>query len=342
MYFVQKKFRSDTTIMENSIESITALAESAKFTLNQRAFTLREGETYRNFTEQVFWSVGELLRMNFKGADVEAKARIKTPQSIKKKVQKQAVNFVKQQLQSEKLLDINDFTLYDVYGAKVVVLNISDDFYSSEISIDGFLEKRKKCRQKLIQAQEEANKFPADDKLQEIARLNHVIYSELDTMCQRYVAASMCRFIMNSKDLKTKFGIFTIPERFRNYNMSNEYIAQHITLGSTLLPGWFCEFQFKSCIDYEIARTGPAAHFFRSGKQIVIPNSLDDISEDEVPSYMVYTPEGLYIPSITECKFHYLLPAFTQANPQNKQAPEKLLKLLSEFPENDNGFLKKF
>lgn len=327
--------------MENNNENIKSLVESAKTILMQRAITLRESSPYRNLTEQVLWAVGEEFRINFKGVDTETKARIKTVKSIEKKVNSQAVKFAQQKIQSDTLLDINDFSLYDIYGAKVVVLNVDDNFSSEELVIDGFLAKREKCRKKLLKAQEEANKFPEDSNLQEIARLNHVIYTEVDTNCQRYVASAMCRFIMNNETLKNKFGLFAIPGRFRNHNMSNEYIAQHITLGSSLLPGWFCEFQFKSCLDYEIARNGAAAHLYRDGKQIVIPNSLDDISEDDVPTYMVYTPDGLYIPSLTECKFHYLLPAFTQRNPQNNEDPEKLLKLFSNFSENDTGIFKK-
>ena len=327
--------------MNDNIESITSLAENAKFTLSQRAFTLREGNTYREFTEHVFWEIGELLRITFQGVHTEDKARVKSPKSIRKKVETQAVDFVKKQLISEELLDINEFNLYDVYGAKIVVLDVSDDFFSEELVIDGFLSKRKKCRQKLMKAQEEANKFPDDKNLQEIARLNHVIYDEVNTNCQRYVAATMCRFIMHNKTLKEKFGIYAVPGRFKNHNLSNEYIAQHITLGSTKLPGWYCEFQFKSYKDYEIARTGEAAHLAREGKQIVIPNSLSDINEDEVPRYIVYTPDGLYLPSLTECKYHYLEPAFIQKNSQNNENPEKLTYLFSNFSENESGIWKK-
>ena len=195
--------------MNHNIESVTALSENIKFTLLQRAITLREGNVYRDFTEKVFWEIGELLRINFQGVHKEDKARIKSPKSIRKKVETQAVDFVKEQLASEKLSEINEFTIYDVYGAKIVVLDVSDDFFSKELVIDGFLAKRKKCREKLIKAQEEANKFPDDKNLQEIARLNHVIYDEVNTNCQRYVAASMCRFIMNNKTLKEK-GAITI------------------------------------------------------------------------------------------------------------------------------------
>lgn len=327
--------------MNYNIESLTALSENAKFTLLQKAITQRESEVYQEFTEEVFWEIGKELDIDFQGVQKEYKGRGKSLKSIIQKCESQAMEFAKKQLNSKELLDINDYILYDVYGAKIVVLDVSDNFSSKELVIDGFLSKRKKCREKLMKAQEEANKFPNDKNLQEIARLNHVIYDEVNTNCQRYVSATMCRSTMHSKTLNEKFGIYAVPGRFKNHNLSNEYIAQHTTLGSTKLPGWHCEFQFKSYRDYEIARTGEAAHFSRKGKQIVIPNSLAEISEDEVPRYIVYTPEGLYIPSLTECKFHYLEPAFTQKNSKNNENPEKLARLFSEFSESENGIFRK-
>ena len=327
--------------MNYNIESVTSLSENAKFTLLQKAITLRESKVYQEFNEQVFCEIGKELDIHFQGVQTEYKGRRKSLKSIKEKCKSQAMAFAEKQLESEELLDINDFTLYDVNGAKVVVLDVSDNFFSKELVIDGFLAKRKKCKEKLLRAQEIANKFPDDKNLQEIARLNHVIYDGINTNCQRYVAASMCRFIMHNKTLKEKFGIYVVPGRFKNHNSSNEYIAQHITLASTKLPGWYCEFQFKSYKDYEIARTGEAAHLSRKGKQIVIPNSLSEIIEDDIPRYMVYTPDGIYIPSLTECKFHYLVPAFTQKNSQINEKPEKLSQLFSEFSESDSGILKK-
>lgn len=322
-----------------NVDSIDALTQSSQTALEKRAFTLRDGSKYRNRSQEFLIRSGDLISSNFFGVNFEYKLRIKSPNSTKKKVRKHAITFAQQQVLSDELLDINQFSLFDIYGAKIVILSISDNFFSKHLSIDGFLEKRKKSKKLLEAAALQAKKAPSDDKL-EILRLNHLIYNEIDTMCQRYVADAICEFIINSNELKKEFGIFNMPKRFRNYNNPNEYIAKHITLGSTMLPGWYIELQFKCLEDYEVARTGEAAHLNRDGKSISIPNSLSDIDMNDIPSYMVYTPEGLYLPSPIECAYHHIQPAFLQKKIASEN-PEKLNKLFENFPEDSNGTFKK-
>ena len=316
------------------LDNINSIQKSAEITLSKRAFTLRESPKHRNFTEKVTCKIGDLILSNFFGIDIELKARIKAPESIRAKVKRQSLAYAKEQVStSEDILDINDFGLFDVYGAKVVVLSVSDSFFSKHLCIDGFLEKRKKSRKLCEIADDILAKNPTSEDKIEIARLNRVIYHELDTMCQRYVADAICTFILSNKELSDNFGLYNVAHRFRNYNSKNEYIAKHITLGSTLLPGWYMELQFKSFSDYEVARIGEAAHSDRKGKKIVIPNSLSDVDWDTVQSYLFYTPDGLYIPSKKECLFYKLISACPEES-------KKLLDLFKDFSDLDSGHFK--
>lgn len=323
---------------QNMID-IKDFTESAQITLNQQASMLRESKKYRKLTKSFQVRAGDIVSENFLGASTEFKVRVKSPDSIKKKTLKNARAYAEKQKKSEQILDINDFRLYDIYGGKFVVLSVSDDFSSPHISIDGYLENRKKSRIKLNEALALEKKYPSETN-SKIAELSHIIYNMIDTTCQRAVAQAICTFIINSKELKEEFGIYNIESRFRNYNTANEYIAQHITLGSTKLPGWYIELQFKSLTDYEIARTGEASHLTRDGKAITIPDSLSDINKDAIPEYWVYVPNGLYIPSQTECAFHHLLAAFYQKKGFSEN-PEKLLELFKDFSESNTGTFTK-
>lgn len=318
--------------------NITKIIESAQIALSQNAFMMRDSKIYREYTERFQVFIGNLTSKEFPGVDIELKVRVKSPDSINKKCLKNANSFAEKQINSDEIIPISKYSLYDIYGAKFVVLSVPDNFSSKHICIDGYLENRKKSKEKLNEAITDYEKNPTEANAK-ILDLSHIIYHMIDTTCQRAIAESICNFIINSEDLKKEFGIYNVESRFRNYNTSNEYIAQHITLGSSKLPGWFMEIQFKSITDYEIARTGEASHLTRAGKAISIPTSLSDINLNSIPEYWVYIPNGLYIPSPNECAFHHLLAAFYQRKGFSEN-PEKLLELFKDLSENDIGTFK--
>lgn len=318
--------------------NITELTQSAQITLSQNAFTMRDSKIYRAYTERFQVFVGNLIYQEFPGITTELKVRVKSPKSISKKISKNSKLYAKEQINSDSIIDISKYSLYDIYGAKFVVLSVEDTFCSKHICIDGYLENRKKSRKKLNEAIATYENNPTETN-SKIVELSHIIYHMIDTACQRALAEAICNFIINSKELQEEFGIYNIESRFRNYNTSNEYIAQHITLGSTKLSGWFIEIQFKSITDYEIARTGEASHLTRDGKSITIPNSLSDIDPDSIPEYWVYVPNGLFIPSKKECAFHHLLAAFYQKKGFSEN-PKKLMELFKDFSESDIGTFK--
>ena len=257
------------------MSNINNLFNSAKTTIEQRAKNLKNSPTYREFTQKFIVALGNTVLKEFSGIDIELKARVKSDKSIKNKIEKNSSDYARKQTQSDILIDINDYSLFDIYGGKLVILNVSDEFKSKHLSIDGFIMKRQKALSLTEKAKAGANSN--DLQSREISRLNSVIFQEIDAMCQRYVSDAICKFIMGDNALRNEFGIYSLDSRYRDYNMSNEYIAKHITLGSSKLPGWYLELQFKSLIDYEIARTGEAAHINRDGKDIEIPNSLDEV-----------------------------------------------------------------
>ena len=315
-------------------DNIDPIFESAKIYFLEKAIILRESEKYRKFTEEFLCKVGDLILSNFHGISIEFKARIKSVDSTNKKIEKNAQDYLRKQVSSEEVIDLNDFNLFDIYGGKVVVFSVSDDFYSDFITIDGFLRKKKKCKDYLKVAKEDYNNSPDSADKKEILRLNHIIYREVDSMIQRYVSDAICDFVIHDPTLKKEFGLYTINSRMREYNNSNEYIAKHITLASENLKGWYMELQFKSLRDYEIARTGDAAHHKRNNKNIAIPTSIYEVNEDSIPSYMVYVPKGtLYIPTFFESLYHYLEPVCT---------PDTLKKLFRDMPDDQTGSFKKF
>lgn len=322
------------------MSNINNLFNSAKTTIEQRAKNLKNSPTYREFTQKFIVALGNTVLKEFSGIDIELKARVKSDKSIKNKIEKNSSDYARKQTQSDILIDINDYSLFDIYGGKLVILNVSDEFKSKHLSIDGFIMKRQKALSLTEKAKAGANSN--DLQSREISRLNSVIFQEIDAMCQRYVSDAICKFIMGDNALRNEFGIYSLDSRYRDYNMSNEYIAKHITLGSSKLPGWYLELQFKSLIDYEIARTGEAAHINRDGKDIEIPNSLDEVDFSSVPEYIIYAEKNmLYIPSKKKCLFHYLEPAFYQRKSQAKN-PEVLTELFKNFSDDDGGTFKTF
>lgn len=322
------------------MSNINDLFNSAKTTIEQRAKNLKNSPTYREFTQKFIVALGNTVLNEFSGIDIELKARVKSDRSIKNKIEKNSNDYARKQSQSDILIDINNYSIFDIYGGKFVVLNVSDDFKSKHLSMDGFIKKRQKSLILAEKAKEKAN--PNDLQSLEISRLNSIIFQEIDAMCQRYVSDAICKFILEDITLRNKFGIFSLDSRYRDYNMSNEYIAKHITLGSSKLPGWYLELQFKSLIDYEIARTGEAAHINRDGKNIEIPNSLDEVDFSSIPEYLIYAKKDtLYIPSKKECVFHYLEPAFYQKKADSKD-PIILTELFKTFSEDDNGTFRIF
>lgn len=322
------------------MSNINELFNSAKTTIEQRAKNLKNSPTYREFTQKFIVALGNTVLNEFSGIDIELKARVKSDTSIINKIEKNSSYYARKQSQSDILIDINNFSLFDIYGGKLVVLNVSDDFKSKHLSIDGFIKKRQKYLISAEKAREAAN--PNDLQSLEMSRLSSIIFQEIDAMCQRYVSDAICKFIMDDATLRNKFGIYSLDSRYRDYNMSNEYIAKHITLGSSKLPGWYLELQFKSLSDYEIARTGEAAHITRSGKNIEIPNSLDDVDFSSIPEYIIYAKKDtLYIPSIKECIFHYLEPAFYQRK-ANAKDPRILKSLFKDFSADDGGIFREF
>lgn len=314
--------------------NIDSIFERARIALSRSAYTLRESEQYRSFTERFLCSSGDLILSNFHGIDIEYKARVKSPESTKNKIKKHALEYAQRQASSKTLVNMNEFNLYDIYGGKIVVISLSDNFYSKFITIDGFLSKRKKYRDCLAEAKANAAKFPKSEDKKEIVRLNHIIYREFDSMCQRYVSDAICDFIIHNPTLKKEFGLSIINNRIRKFNNKNEYIARHITLTSNKLPGWYMELQFKNLADYQVARTGDAAHYMRDGKSIDIPSSLEEINENTIPEYMVYVPEGrIYIPTMMERLYHHLEPVTDS---------KTLAKLFINMPDDQTGTFKKF
>lgn len=320
--------------------NINNLFNSAKTTIEQRAKNLKNSPTYREFTQNFIVAFGNIVLKEFSGIDIELKARVKSDKSIRNKIEKNSNVYARKQSQSDILIDINNFSIFDVYGGKLVILNVSDDFNSKHLSIAGFIKKRQKSLILAEKAKEKAN--PNDLQSLEISRLNSIIFQEIDAMCQRYVSDAICKFIMEDETLCNKFGIYSLDSRYRDYNMENEYIAKHLTLGSHKLPGWYLELQFKSLIDYEIARTGEAAHISRDGKDIEIPNSLDEVDFSSIPEYIIYAEKDtLYIPSKKECVFHYLEPAFYQRKADSKDS-KILTELFKNFSEDDSGTFRNF
>lgn len=62
---------------------------------------------------------------------------------------------------------------------------------------------------------------------------------------------------------------------------------------------------------YTIARTGRASHDGRTDKELTPPDSIDDISEDELAHYVVYKGNGfLHVAGTFENAYHKYQPIF--------------------------------
>lgn len=133
-------------------------------------------------------------------------------------------------------------------------------------------------------------------------------YEKDNYLCKLYVSNAIHDFIINDEYLKDAFGIRTVEHRNKTFNTEQEYIAQHITLESTKLPGWCMEMQFKTSEDYTAARNGPAAHYNRKEKDRELPPNFDfdKIDYSVLPHYFIYIdPETIYEAGDFENAYHY-------------------------------------
>ena len=154
---------------------------------------------------------------------------------------------------------------------------------------------------------------------------------------QMYISKNILEFLLNDSKRLKQLEITNIPERRKSFNTTVGYVAEHATLESKKLNNWVLELQSKSSYQYEISKTGSAAHEKRKGKERILPDLTKCTSispkqkeelENGVPSYVLYKGNNiLYQCGLLENFFHY----YENQLCNNKEAYRSSLDLLSPF-----------
>lgn len=291
--------------------------ESLKLERYMKQYEMVTDVDYFNFTSKFFYDVCVALEKNFPGVDTENKTRIKGKNSYKKKASQ-------------------DKDIYDIYGSKTVILHVKDNVPES-LGVSAFLKRREIAHQNLEEAilshkqakENDPNYKIRKEDLALIEKIRREQYETANDICEIKIAEKMFEFLStlpNDPYFKKNYGLYHIADRDRDYNTSDEYIARHITFGSTKFPLWYLEWQTKSLHSYNLARTGPASHDHRDGKQIVFPDSVEDLSEDDLAHYIYFSGknQNLYIAGMFENTFHKFQPKFSEHPDFSKEIVDKL------------------